>query len=167
MFRSTIFIAFPLMLSSASMASAAPPIRLNAFDDWSVYSYQSDKGRTCYALSRPIKMAPAGVDHGNNYLIVSLGGADGSPYVPEALMGYQLKEGSAVKATIDSDKFLMFTKDNGAWVQREEQEPAMVAAMKAGSTLTLEATSARGTSTSYTYSLSGITAALQQIKSCH
>jgi hypothetical protein len=166
MFRSVIFIAFSAMLSGATVASAAQPIRLNAFDNWAVYSYQTDKGRTCYALSRPIKMAPAGVDHGNNYLIVSPGQGR-SPYVPEALMGYQLKEGSAVKATIDSDKFLMFTKDNGAWVQREEREPAMVAAMKAGSTLTLEATSARGTSTSYTYSLSGITAALQQIKSCH
>jgi invasion protein IalB len=38
--------------------------------------------------------------------------------------------------------------------------------MKVGKSMTVKATSARGTGTSYSYSLSGISAALKQIESC-
>ena len=38
--------------------------------------------------------------------------------------------------------------------------------MKSGSVLTLEATSSRGTSTHYNFSLNGITAALQRASAC-
>ncbi len=38
--------------------------------------------------------------------------------------------------------------------------------MKGGSSMTVTATSARGTATSYSYSLSGISAALQKIQNC-
>ena len=46
------------------------------------------------------------------------------------------------------------------------EEPALVAAMKGGRSMTVKATSGRGTATSYSYSLSGISAALKQIESC-
>ncbi|MCK5744966.1 MAG: invasion associated locus B family protein, partial [Oricola sp.] len=44
--------------------------------------------------------------------------------------------------------------------------PALVAAMKAGAKMTVQAISARGTNTSYDYSLSGVTAALNAIQDC-
>ena len=68
--------------------------------------------------------------------------------------------------TIDNKNFVMFVKDSSAWVENAAEEPALVAAMKGGSTMTVKATSARGTATSYTYSLSGISAALQKIQNC-
>jgi invasion protein IalB len=39
--------------------------------------------------------------------------------------------------------------------------------MKAGSSMTVKAISRRGTDTSYSYSLKGVTAALNQIASCN
>ncbi|TCR83871.1 invasion associated locus B family protein [Rhizobium sp. BK376] len=162
-----IAIAFSLLLSSASIAAAAQPTRINEFDDWGVYSYASKQGTVCYALSMPKQMKPEGIDHGRNFFIVSPGGDGGSAYVPEAIMGYPLKAGSAVNITIGDDKFVMFTKDNAAWVQKEGEEPQMVSAMQGGSDMLVEATSKRGTSTSYSYSLSGITAALKQVAKCN
>ncbi|ORE91440.1 hypothetical protein ATO4_18959 [Aurantimonas sp. 22II-16-19i] len=38
--------------------------------------------------------------------------------------------------------------------------------MRSGRSLSIQATSQRGTSTNYTYSLSGVTAALNSIKDC-
>jgi hypothetical protein len=38
--------------------------------------------------------------------------------------------------------------------------------MKGGKSMTVKAVSGRGTATSYSYSLSGISAALKQIESC-
>jgi hypothetical protein len=161
-----ISIAFSLVLFGAPIAAAAQPTRINEFDDWGVYSYTSKDGRVCYALSRPKEMKPAGLDHGNNFFIVTPGGDGGSAYVPEAIMGYTLKPGSAVNVTIVDDKFVMFTRDNAAWVQKENEEPQMVNAMKGGADMQVEATSSRGTATSYSFSLSGITAALDQVAKC-
>ncbi len=41
-----------------------------------------------------------------------------------------------------------------------------MAALKSGHSLKVDAVSSRGTPTSYTYSLSGISAALKQIETC-
>jgi len=60
----------------------------------------------------------------------------------------------------------MFTKDKAGWVENAAQEPALVAAMKSGHSMTVNATSRKGTSTSYSYSLSGISAALKQVEGC-
>lgn len=162
-----IAIALSLVLSGAYAAAAAQPTRINEFDDWGVYSYASKDGTVCYALSRPKEMKPEGVDHGANFFIVSPGGDGGSAYVPEAIMGYALKPGSDINVTIGDDKYVMFTKDNAAWVQKENEEPQLVASMKGGSDMQVEATSKRGTATSYSYSLSGITAALKQVAKCN
>jgi invasion protein IalB len=82
------------------------------------------------------------------------------------MMGYPLQSNSKVNVTIDGKTFVMFTKDKAAWVENAAEEPALVAAMKGGSEMTVKATSGRGTSTSYAYSLSGVSAALKQIESC-
>ena len=82
------------------------------------------------------------------------------------MMGYQLKENSKVNVVIDGRTFVMFTKGNSAWVENAAEEPALVAAMKSGKDMSVQATSRRGTGTTYSYSLSGISAALKQIEGC-
>ncbi|ODS04181.1 hypothetical protein AUC71_00010 [Methyloceanibacter marginalis] len=69
--------------------------------------------------------------------------------------------------TIGSDKFELFTKDEGAFVEKTEDEAKLVGALKAGSSMTIQGRSARGTNTSDNYSLSGTTDALERIaKEC-
>lgn len=60
----------------------------------------------------------------------------------------------------------MFVKDNTAWVSDAAQEPELMNALRSGSRMTLQATSARGTRTIYDYSLSGVTAALERVARC-
>lgn len=162
-----IVIALSFLLAGAAAAAANQPTRISEFDDWGVYSYQSKDGTVCYALAMPKEMKPEGVDHGRNFFIVSPGGDKGSAYVPEAIMGYTLKGGSDVNVTIGDDKYVMFTKDSAAWVEKENDEPKLIASMKGGADMLVEATSKRGTATSYSYSLSGITAALKQVAKCN
>lgn len=82
-------------------------------------------------------------------------------------MGYEFRRGSAVTVTMEKDSFVRFTKDHTARVQRENRDPKMVFAIKAGSKMTLEAKSRLGTATSSTYSLGGLKEALQQSANCH
>lgn len=151
----------------ATAAASATPTRIQQFDAWGAYSYQSGTGKVCYVLSVPTDKAPlTGVDHGDNFFIVTQRPGQNISYEPQAMMGYTLKENSKVNVTIDNKTFVMFTKDKAAWVENAAQEPALVAALKSGHSLKVSATSKKGTGTSYTYSLKGVTAALKQIESC-
>jgi invasion protein IalB len=153
-------------LASAGIASAQSPTRIQQFKAWGAYSYKAGNNTVCYVLSVPTAKEPAAVDHGDIFFIVSQRPGQNISYEPQAMMGYALQSNSKVNVTIDGKNFVMFTKDKAAWVENAAEEPALVAAMKSGSSMTVAATSSRGTKTSYSYSLSGISAALKQIESC-
>ncbi|TCL72793.1 invasion associated locus B family protein [Rhizobium sp. BK251] len=166
MFVKSTATALILILATAGVASAQSPTRIQQFQAWGAYSYQSGGGKVCYVLSVPTTKEPASVDHGDNFFIVSQRPGQNISYEPQAMMGYSLKENSKVNVNIDGKVFVMFTKDKAAWVENAAQEPALVAAMKGGHSMTVTAVSKKGTGTSYAYSLSGISAALKQIESC-
>ncbi|MCO6184709.1 invasion associated locus B family protein [Rhizobium sp. L1K21] len=154
------------LLASATVALAQTPSRIEQFNAWGAYSYDSGKGKVCYVLSVPADKSPANVDHGDNFFLVTQRPGQNISYEPQVMAGYSLKGGSKVTADIDGKTFSFFTKEKSAWLENAAQEPALVAAMKAGKSMKISAVSARGTNTSYTYSLSGITAALKKIESC-
>ena len=58
---------------------------------------------------------------------------------------------------IDGKKFSLFTFVGRAYAESEEDDIAMIRAMKRGSKMTVVGTSSRGTKTTDTYSLSGFT----------
>ena len=69
--------------------------------------------------------------------------------------------------TIGKDKFELFTKDEGAFVEKPEDEAKILEALKVGSSMKVQGRSARGTNTTDNYSLSGTSGALERItKEC-
>lgn len=166
MFVRKFATALTFILASAGIASAQSPTRIQQFNAWGAYSYQSGGGKVCYVLSVPKEKAPAGVDHGDIFFLVSQRPGQNISYEPQVMVGYPLKENSKVNVIIDGRTFVMFTKGNSAWVENAAEEPALVAAMKSGKDMSVQATSRRGTGTNYSYSLSGISAALKQIEGC-
>ncbi len=186
MFVRSTAIALSLVLAGAGIASAqtkksqpaaqatqqqatpasTAPTRIQQFQAWGAYSYKSGASTVCYVLSVPTEKKPAGIDHGDNFFIVSQRPGQNISYEPQAMMGYTVKENSKIDVVIDNKTFVMFTKDKAGWVENAAQEPALVAAMKGGHSMTVNATSRKGTATSYSYSLSGISAALKQVEGC-
>jgi hypothetical protein len=81
---------------------------------------------------------------------------------PSVIVGYTFKTDSKVTVTVDGANFTMFTQGEGAWIENEGDEDRLVNAMRAGSNMKVVGESTRGTSTTYTYSLSGVTAALNE-----
>ena len=159
---------FPLAFSFAAapaFAQAGPSME-REFDDWGLYSYNSGGAKRCYVLTTPQEELPATVSHGDNYFLVAPD-PSGAGYYPQAIMGYDLRGGSQMTVTIDGQNFTMLPKGNSGWTEQASNDTAMIDAMKSGSSMTLKAISQRGTETSYTYSLSGVTAALNQAQSCN
>ena len=166
MFVRKLATALALVLATAGLASAQTPTKIQKFNDWGAYSYQANGGKICYVLSIPKTKSPDGVSHGDVFFLVSQRPGQNISYEPQAMMGYPLQENSKVNVVIDGRTFVMFTKGNSAWVENAAEEPALVSAMKSGKDMQVQAKSRRGTGTSYSYSLSGISAALKQIESC-
>lgn len=166
MFVRSSVTAVAIILATSTLAAAQSPTRIEQFKAWGAYSYKSNGGNVCYVLSVPTAKEPASVNHGDIFFVVSQRPGQNISYEPQAMMGYALKETSKVNVTIDDKNFVMFVKETSAWVENAAEEPALVAAMKTGKAMTVKATSARGTGTSYTYSLSGISAALKKIENC-
>jgi hypothetical protein len=77
-------------------------------------------------------------------------------------MGYPFPPGGKVTVTIGSDSFELFTKDEGAFVEKPEDEAKLIEALKAGSAMTVKGRSARGTNTTDEYSLSGTSDAIER-----
>ena len=84
------------------------------------------------------------------------------------IIGYPFADNSKVTVKIDGNgNFTMFTDKDSAWIENPAQEPELINAMRKGSRMEVQGTSRRGTITTDTYSLSGITAALEAIaKEC-
>ncbi|RCL00877.1 MAG: invasion associated locus B family protein [Candidatus Tokpelaia sp. JSC189] len=167
MFGKTFIIALILMISMGSITIAQTPAKLDQFDYWGAYSYEVNNGTVCYVLSMPIAQAPTTVNHGDNFFLVSKRTAGGAViFEPQFMAGYSLRNGSYVTVSVGKRHFRLFTKGSSAWVDTAQDEANLVAIMKSDSTMTVKAISERGTNTTYTYSLKGITAALKAIQKC-
>ncbi|KQQ79334.1 MULTISPECIES: invasion associated locus B family protein [Rhizobium/Agrobacterium group] len=162
------FALAPLFAAVIALPAFAQPspTMLRQFGDWNVYSYQAGASKSCYVLTIPKQATPASVNHGDNFFLVAPK-PSGSGYYPQAIMGYDLQNSSQITVTIDGKSFAMTPRGNSGWTQQESNDSAMIDAMRTGSNMTLQAVSGRGTRTSYTFSLSGVTAALNQAGQCN
>ena len=134
------------------------------FTDWSVYSRDEAGDKICYVLAKPSTKTPTSVKHGDIYFMVANWKSGAAKEQPSLLTGYPLKAEVPPSARIDSKKIPMFAADNEAFVESTTDEQKLVQSMRKGSSMRVDAMSARGTQTSYEFSLKGITAALKKAK---
>ena len=151
---------------TATAASAQTPTRLEQFQAWGVYKYDTGGKSACFALSKPVVQEPRSVNHGDNWFFVYKRPEANVNLEPEVRAGYNLKAGTNVEVTVDETTFSFDPNDASAWMANAAQEPDFVAAAKRGKNMVVNATSKRGTNTKYTYSLMGITAALKKVAEC-
>ncbi|MTI43291.1 hypothetical protein JM93_03740 [Roseibium hamelinense] len=156
----TLVLAFLGLVLSSAAAFAQTPTLLKQHKDWAAYSLSSGSGKVCYALTKPTQMLPGDRNHGDVFFFVTSRPAEGVNSEPSLLVGYPLKAQSTVTADVDGNGFTLFTNNDGAWVENAATEAQLVAAMKAGREMTVRGESSRGTKTTYRFSLSGVTAAI-------
>lgn len=153
----------------AAAAKPAQPAQPNANTprlllesrDWKAITAVAANGKMCFALSKPQKMEPASLNHGDVVFFVSTRTADNVRNEPSLQVGYPLKEGAKATVDIDGKKFAFFTKGDGAWLEQNSDFGPFLEAMKKGSKMSIAATSGRGNPTSYVFSLAGIGGALE------
>ena len=140
------------------------PTLLQKFNQWTAYGTTGDT-KVCFAVAQPQDSSPKGIKRGPIFFYISRYPSDQVLNEISVKMGYPFAAGGTVTITVGSQKFELFTKEEGAFIEQPEQEASLVEAMKRGNTMKVEGTSVRGTKTSDTYSLSGISDALNRIAS--
>ena len=159
-------LATAIVLTSGLSAAPAfaEPTATATHGDWTVYTRGSGKAKQCFALTRPAAKAPTSVNHGDIYFMVGNWASGAAVEQPSLMTGFPLKAARAPKARVGSHVTTLYGADNEAFVADTAEEKRLVAKMRAGSTMTVEAVSARGTEVSYSFSLKGVTAALRHAK---
>jgi hypothetical protein len=100
-------------------------------------------------------------DYGEAYLYVT--DRPGEDVVNEfnLVAGYTFQTGSVASVSVDGTPFSLFTQGDAAWLDDASQSANLAAAIRAGSSLTVEGVAADGSTITQSYSLSGATAAQQ------
>lgn len=157
----TGIIAGLLALAAASTASAQEFVSTHG--DWSVFTISRGGSTVCYIASAPVKSTGNYSRRGDPYLLITHRSAAIDEVSTSS--GYPYKNDTKASVNIDGSKYEMFTKNELAWAYDTDQDRAMVGAMKKGSRMTVRGTSPKDTYSIDTYSLRGVTAAYNKMKS--
>ena len=159
----TLGLALGLFLASAPLAFAQQATLLEQFGRWTTYAYTAKGGKVCYAVTQPTEVSPKGVNRDPVFMFITNRPKEGVKHEVSVIAGYPYKEGSKTSVKVDGDTFVLFTKDDGSWVENAAEESRLIGAMKAGTAMVVSGTSRRGTVTTDSYSLKGVSAALKRI----
>lgn len=160
------------LLSAAVMAvlvgpaRADEPVSLGTFDDWESFTYQSGGAPVCYVYSVPKKSdSVKKVKRDPIYFLITHFPGRKIHGQVSTIIGYPFKESSTVTVKVDDASFELYTNGDAAWSAAPETEAAIITAMKTGTLLTVTGTSWKGTETTDSYSLVGISKAMDKIDS--
>jgi hypothetical protein len=163
-------LAFAALAAGSILAAPAvadAPEKLGIFKSWSAFASGDGDAKVCYALSAPRMSEPAKLKREPAYFLINDWPGRKAKSEPEIVPGYLYKDGSKVTADVGADKFEFFTKNDGgagaAWVEQQPDETRLVDAMRRGAEIIVTGVSKRGTTTHDTYSLAGLSEALDKI----
>lgn len=141
------------------------PVEAGMYGKWTAYHYKTKRGPVCYMVSKPVKQSASrkNIKRDPAFFLVTHRPGEKVRGEVNTIIGYTFKKDSTVRLKIDGKSFTLFTTGDGAWSEGPAVDRKIVAAMKAGKTMTVTGTSARGTRTTDTYDLSGVSAALKKI----
>lgn len=157
-FRICFAAAFTLPFLVLGSAWAQNVDILGEFKKWQAYQYNEGSGTRCTMAAQPDKDEGDYSSRGKIWAFVMHRPSEGANGEVGFHMGYPIKDGTTVTVKIGGSTFRLYTSGQGAYAWRED-EPKLIRAMRAGATMVVTGTSARGTETKDTYSLSGFTAA--------
>lgn len=153
-------------LASPAYAQQPPTRQMEEFKDWTAYEHRGAPGDICFAVSQPKETNPAGISRDSAYFYLSAWPKDGVKSEVSVKMGYDLNDDSNVSVQVGNETFQLFTKGDKAFVSDPNEELKLVNAMRRGSTMVVRGTTGDSVETEDTYSLIGVTAALNAVNAC-
>jgi len=151
--------------TKAEEAASGKPMQVASYGDWGAFlAQQGGKKKTCYALAQPKERLPANLKRDPAYVFISSRPAENVHNEISIIMGFPMKDNGEARADVGNARFELISKGNNAWVKNPAEEGQFIEAMKRGSKLVVKASSAKGNMTTDSYSLAGLSQALERVQ---
>ena len=150
---------------AAAVAGDNEPALIGQFGTWGAYTATPNGKRVCFALAKPTssKTNPPNRPRDPAYAFVSTRPAEKVVNEVSVMMGYMLKPGSESTLEVGGGSYAMYTQGDGVWIKNAAEEERMVEAMRHSADVVIKGVSAKGTETTDTFSLKGLSQALDRI----
>src|ERR1700736_2515194 len=157
--------AKPETKPTAAVAGTAEPTLIGQFGTWGAYTATPNGKKVCFALAKPSssKTNPPNRPRDPAYAFVSTRPAEKVVNEVSVMIGYQLKPGSESTLEVGGARYAMYTQGDGLWIKNAAEEERMVEAMRKAADVVVKGVSAKGTETSDTFSLKGLSQALDRL----
>src|ERR1700716_2049356 len=158
-------VAKPEAKPAAAVAGAAEPTLIGQFGTWGAYTATPNGKKVCFALANPSssKTNPPNRPRDPAYAFVSTRPAEKVTNEVSVMIGYTLKPGSESTLEVGGASYAMYTQGDGLWIKNAAEEERMVDAMRKAADVTVKGVSAKGTETTDTFSLKGLSQALDRL----
>jgi invasion protein IalB len=143
----------------------AKPTLLAQFADWGAYSASPAGKKICFTIAKPTSAETKPPNRPRNppYMFITTRPADKVTNEVSVAIGYPLRSGSEASVEVGATTFALYTLGDGAWIKNMAEEAHMVDVMRHGDTAVVHGESARGTASTDTYSLKGLSEALDRV----
>jgi hypothetical protein len=151
--------------AAVAAAGGAEPTLIGQFGTWGAYTATPNGKKVCFALAKPSssKTNPPNRPRDPAYAFVSTRPAEKVTNEVSIMIGYTLKPGSESSLEVGGASYAMYTQGDGLWIKNAAEEERMVDAMRKSADVTVKGVSAKGTETTDTFSLKGLSQALDKL----
>lgn len=151
--------------ATAPNIGGAQPTLLGQYGDWGVYTASPSGKKLCFALAKPVKATtnPPNRPRDPIYMFISSRPLEKVRDEVSIVIGYGFKPATDASLEVGGSHFPMYTQNDGAWIKNAADETKLVEALRRAGDAVVKGTSARGTTTTDTYSLKGLSQALDKV----
>lgn len=173
--RKTVLIFLTSFLFYSTTSSGAPSPAphakslLGKYGGWQSASTSGTGQTKCHVTAKPdksefINLKDKNKKRGRVYILVSRRAHCPDPAMVTFGLGYPVDHTKPVQATIGKHTFDLMAQGERAWALSDQDEIRLIESMKGGKTITVTATSQKGSPTQDIYSLKGFTNAWNRAK---
>jgi hypothetical protein len=155
----------PAAKPEAAVAGGSEPTLIGQYGTWGAYTATPNGKKVCFALAKPSssKTNPPNRPRDPAYAFISTRPSEKVVNEVSVMIGYALKPGSESILEVGGSSYAMYTQGDGLWIKNPAEEERMVEAMRKAADVTVKGVSVKGTETIDTFSLKGLSQALDRV----
>ena len=156
------FIVIILVIFSFN-AFANAPRSTGKYKNWESFVAETEKGKICFAQTKPVKRAPAAIKRNESRIFVTFRPTENVKDEISVTSGHTYKN-STVSAKSGKSNYSFFSQGNFAWLLDENEEKKFIKLMKRATDLMIKGKTKDGAETTDHYSMMGFTKAYNTAK---
>ena len=160
--KKILFIVFVTIF--VNQVNAKEVKKMGTHKDWETYVMSNEKGKICFAQSKPVLQAPK-TSPRDARLFISFRPGEGISNEISITAGYEFNKKNLVIVKSGKNKYKFdLMQDGFAWMTSKKSEEKMIKTMKKGSRIMITGYNQNGSQTIDHYSLLGFTKAYNATK---